>query len=107
MKKSLAVAALAAVAAVGMAAPAVAGVNPDLNKTSYWESLLPAGSTCVKTELSDGTHTLSVPSGTALLVIKAGTVVTDYWGPSSYYPYTSDKDISFYIICTTPGGPIS
>lgn len=109
MKKTLVAAGLASAAALLLsAAPAsAAGVDPQLNHTSYWEAYLGDGSTCVKTEYTDGTKMFVAPDDAVLVVIKAGTQVTPYEGSDLYYPIYSDKDISFVIVCTGDGGPIS
>ena len=103
MKKTLAAAGLAAATLLVSAAPAVAGVNPALNKPAYYES---EGVTCEKWEYRDGTHMFMAPSGAVLVVIKAGQMVTEYEGGDLYYPIHSDKDISFVIVCTGDG-PVS
>jgi len=102
MKKILAAAGLAAATLLVSAAPAMAGVNPRLNHTSYWEAYLGDGSTCVKTEYVDGTKSFDFPAGATLVVVKAGTVVDAY----DYYYGTINtaKDISFVIVCAGGGG---
>ena len=87
-----------AIAIAGVASPAFAGVDPELNHTSYWEQN--GLYSCTKVELGDGTTTATVPSGAAFIVVKAGTEVTQVW-PGIYGGgvYDGTKDISFIITC--------
>ena len=99
MRTTRILAATAAAAALGLAgaATASAGVDPRLNQPSYWEN---GGQyDCSKVEFPGDTKTYTVPAGTGFVVIKAGTVSTQYWMGESSYQVTLTKGISHVITC--------
>jgi hypothetical protein len=110
MKKFFVAVAVACFAVLGLAAPAQAGVDSELNHTAYWEAYTAADDTCSKVEL-DGegkTFTLAaLPSGQkyTLLVVKAGTGTTVLVNPTAGVAYATStgKGLSWAIYCVSDG----
>lgn len=96
----------AGLALVALAAPASAKVNPAANRPEFWQT---DTTTCVKTELTDGVGTWTLPvlneGSYALLVLKAGTANTVIAEPVPGLGYTPEngKDISHVITCVGEG----
>ena len=113
MKRMITAAVLAAVAVLGLSAPAQAA-PPDQavqNSAAYWETITPEDDTCTKVELPEGVSTYTLPelSGDqmyTLLVLKAGSgsdANTVIWYPvaGTAYGHDTDKDLSHIIYCVT------
>jgi hypothetical protein len=99
IRKSLIASAVAGLALTGLAGPAFAGVDPNLNHPAHY------GPDCTKVEYADGTTSYAIQPGTTAY-IKIGTVVYPNTNLSAV-PVTIyfDKDISFVITC--PAEPSS
>jgi hypothetical protein len=93
IRKALIAGAVAGLGLMGLAGPAVAGVDPNLNNPAHY------GTNCTKVEYVDGTKSYVVQPGDTVY-IKTGTVITAYTNTTSA-PVTLyfDKDISFVITC--------
>jgi len=104
---------LAAVAVLGLSAPAQAAPPDEVtqNSAAYWEAFTPEDDTCTKVELPDGVWTYTLPElggdqMYTLLVLKAGSgsdANTVIWYPvaGTAYGHDTGKELSHIIYCVT------